>query len=135
MQNQMLSRMMIIGVKPHNKDPEWRFIGGGHRWLGDSFHLTGIGEKVEDLPDKEYGEWVSEFYKSVAATGRPRFDRVTATMQYDGEPGRPRRVVSYERLLLPWKTPSSEVFVTSCARLIDDEGKPSGMPSDSLADR
>lgn len=137
MQNQMLSRMMIIGVKPQSKDPEWRFIGAGQRWLGDSYHLTGVGEKVEDLPDKEYGAWCAEFYKSVAATGRPRFDRVTASMQYDSEPGKPRRVAHYERLLLPWKTPSSEVFVTSCARLIDADGNPSVIPStsDSLADK
>ncbi|HEY1795477.1 MAG TPA: hypothetical protein VGG57_05105 [Stellaceae bacterium] len=123
MQNQMLSRLMIVGVKPHGNEPEWRFIGSGQRWLDESFHLTGVGQKTQDLPDKEYGQWVSEFYKSVAATGRPRYDRVTAVMQYDSEPGHPRRVTHYDRLLLPWKTPSSEVFVTSCARLIDDSAK------------
>ena len=29
--------------------------------------------------------------------------------------GKPRRLVRYERLMLPWKTPSDEIFVSSCA--------------------
>jgi hypothetical protein len=118
MKNQLFGRLMIIGVKPRQQDPEWRFIGGGHRWIGNSYQ--GIGDKVENLPDKEYGSWVSEFYKSVASSGQPRFDLVTASMQYENEHGKPRRTVHYERLLLPWKTPSDEVLVTSCAKLVDD---------------
>jgi hypothetical protein len=118
MKNEMLSRLMIIGVRPRRKDPEWRFIGSGQKFLPNAYHLTGLGEKVENLPDKEYGGWVSEFYKAVANSGQPRYDLVTAAMQYEDEPGRPRRTVHYERLLLPWKTPSDEILVTSCARLI-----------------
>ena len=71
-----------------------------------------IGEKVENQPDKEFGSWVSEFYKSVASSGQPRYDRVTALVQYQEETGRPRRAVRYERLLLPWRTPTDEIFVT-----------------------
>ena len=119
LQNEILSRMMIVGVDPRRKDPEWRFIGSGQRWLDNSYRFNGIGEKVENLPDKEFGGWVSEFYKAVADSDRPRYDSVTADMQYDAENGKPRRVVHYERLLLPWKTLSDEVFVTSCVTLID----------------
>jgi hypothetical protein len=120
MKQQLLPRLMIIGIKPRRVDPEWRFIGSGQRWLPRAYPFSGIGEKVENMPDREYGSWVSEFYKSVARTGQPRYDVVTAAMQYENEQGKPRRVVHYERLLLPWKTPSDEIFVTSCARLPND---------------
>lgn len=120
LQNQMLSRLMIVGVKPQCEDPVWRFIGGGQRWIGQRYQVAGIGEKVTDTPDRDYGEWLAEFYKTVARTGQPRYELVTAQMQYEDEPGKPRRTASYERLLLPWKTPSDEVFVTGCARLVEN---------------
>jgi hypothetical protein len=110
--HQLLSGMMVVGVQPRRKDPIFRFIGDEHNWLGKSYHLIGIGEKVENQPDKEFGSWVSEYYKSVASSGQPRYDLVTALLQYQGETGRPRRAVRYERLLLPWKRPTDEVFVT-----------------------
>jgi len=121
--HQLLTGMMVVGVKPREKDPVFRFIGGEHNWLGTSYHMIGIGEKVENQPDKEFGEWVSEFYKSVASSGQPRYDLVTASVQYQEETGRPRRSVRYERLLLPWKTPTDEVFVT-LSKLVDNKGAP-----------
>lgn len=119
MQNQLLSRMMVIGIKPGDKEPEWRFIGDEQRWLDSSYRFSGVGQKVGEMPDKEYGGWVREFYKAVAESDQPRYDAVTAEMQYTADPGKPRRVVRYDRLLLPWKTPSEEVFVTSCVKLSD----------------
>jgi hypothetical protein len=110
--HQLLSGMMVVGVQPRRQDPIFRFIGDEHNWLGKSYNVSGIGEKLENQPDKEFGSWVSEYYKSVASSGQPRYDLVTALVQYQGETGRPRRVVRYERLLLPWKTPTDEVFVT-----------------------
>jgi hypothetical protein len=112
----LLDRLMIAGVKPHHPEPNWRFIGGGHRWIGGSFQLQGVGEKVEHMPDKDYGAWATEYYKAVATSGQPRYDLITGTIQYEDEPGRPRRPHRYERLMLPWKTPSGEVFVTMCSR-------------------
>jgi hypothetical protein len=111
--HQLLSRMVIVGVRPRVAEPVFRFIGDGHaNWLDTHEHLHAIGEKLENLPDKEYGGWVSEFYKSVASTGEPRYDYVTAAIQR-----RPDTYVTrYERLLLPWKTPSEEVLVTLWSR-------------------
>jgi hypothetical protein len=111
--HQLLSRMVIVGVRPRVAEPVFRFIGDGHaNWLDTHEHLHAIGEKLENLPDKDYGGWVSEFYKSVASTGEPRYDFVTAAIQR-----RPDTYVTrYERLLLPWKTPSEEVLVTLWSR-------------------
>jgi hypothetical protein len=119
LKHNLLSRLMIAGIKPRQNDPVWRFIGNGHTWIGDRFQHFGIGEKVENMPDKEYGGWARQFYASVAATGQPRFDLVTAGVHYEDETGKPQRPVRYERLMLPWRTPSDEIFVTMCSRTVD----------------
>jgi hypothetical protein len=118
---QLLPLMVIIGADQRDPDPVFRFIGHGHRWAGNDYLIEGVGERVENLPDKEYGAWVSQFYRSVITTGRPRYDLVTASLKYQGEPGTPQRMVRYERLLLPWKTTASgEIFISSCARPVSE---------------
>ena len=114
----LISRIMVIGVKPREQEPRFRFVGHAHQWLGRNSEFNSIGQKVQDQPDKEYGEWVAGFYKAIAATREPRFDLVTAVMRYENEPGVPRRVATYERVLLPWKTTSDEVFITLCSRTL-----------------
>jgi hypothetical protein len=126
----LLSRLIIVGVKPREGEPIFRFIGDGHtNWLDSSYHLHAIGERVEDQPDKSYGQWVSQFYKSVASTGQPRYDYVTAAIRRP--PG--TFVTRYERLLLPWKTPSDEVLVTLSSRGLRENAadKPSVSESES----
>jgi hypothetical protein len=126
--HQLLSRLMIAGIKPNKSEPTWRFIGNGHGWIGSTYQHYGVGETVVNMPDKDYGEWATEYYKSVASSGLPRYDLVTGTIHYEDEIGRPQRRKRYERLMLPWKTPSGEVFVTMCSRMIADstESRSSG---------
>jgi hypothetical protein len=121
--HQLLSRMMVVGVKPRRTDPIFRFVGDGFNWLASDYHFHAIGERIENQPDKEYGAWVAEFYKSVASAGQPRYDVVRAAIQT--RPASPDLFLTrYERLLLPWRTPSDEVFVTlSSKRLPDSEGR------------
>jgi len=119
----LLNRMMIIGVKPREQEPVFRFIGEGHRWLDTRYQVSAIGEKIVNQPDRQYGEWVSEFYKSVASSGQPRYDLVTAAIETVKTAARPY-TAHYERLLLPWKTPSDEVFVTMLSRLLEDRSSP-----------
>jgi hypothetical protein len=101
----MMPHFAIAGFRPSDGLPTFRFLGSAQRWGGDSYRVDGLGNPIEDMPDREYGAWVSEFYKSVGDSGQPRYDLVTADMQYHGEAGTPRRQVRYERLLLPWRTP------------------------------
>lgn len=117
--HQLLSRMMVVGVEPRRKDPVFRFIGDGFNWLETDYQFYGIGESIENQPDKEYGTWVAEFYKSVARTGQPRYDIIRAAIQ--ARPSQPGLFMTrYERLLLPWRTPSEEVFVTLSSKRLDD---------------
>ena len=127
--HRLLPRLMIAGIKPHQSQPVWRFIGNGHNWIGGHYQLHGVGEKVESMPDKDYGAWATEFYKSVAMSGQPRYDLITGSIQYEDERGRPRRQHRYERLMLPWRTPSGEVFVTMCSRPVGTEGKSKSLGS------
>lgn len=119
--HQLLSRMMVVGIKPRRTDPIFRFIGDGFKWLERDYQYYGIGEKIENQPDKEYGTWVAQFYRSVASTGEPRYDIVTAAIQPG--PNEPNLFMTrYERLLLPWRTPSDEVFVTLSSARIGEVG-------------
>lgn len=114
----LLSRLMIAGVKPDSPDPIFRFIGDGHaNWLDNEFRFHAIGEKLENFPDKDYGGWLSQFYKNVVRTGEPRYDYVTAAIRQ-----RPDTYLTrYERLLLPWKTPSDEILVSLSSRGIGSD--------------
>jgi hypothetical protein len=123
----VLPRLMIIGLRPRVADPVFRFIGDGHDWLTQWYASSPIGERVEDLPDREYGAWASRYYKSVARSGEPRYDLVTAALGRGTET--PYRV-HYERLMLPWKTSSNEVFVTMVSKVLrrDAEGEEPATP-------
>jgi hypothetical protein len=112
----LLSRLMIAGIKPSQSDPVWRFIGDGHQWIGAQYKVHGLGETVANMPDKDYGGWATEFYKSVAASGQPRYDLVTGSVKYEDESGKPLKPVRYQRLMLPWRTSSDEIFVTMCSK-------------------
>lgn len=79
--HQILSRMMIAEVKPGSYDPVFRFIGDGLIALGKTYPFEGVGSRIQNVPDKDYGEWVAEFYKAVAASGQPRYDVVSARIQ------------------------------------------------------
>jgi hypothetical protein len=115
----LLSRLIIVGIRPNRSEPAWRFIGEGHKWIGSSYHFGGIGQNVRNMPDRDYGDWAAECYKSVAMARQPRYDLITAAIRYEDEDGRPVRLRRYERLMLPWKTTSDEVFVTMCSKRVD----------------
>jgi hypothetical protein len=115
----LLPLMAITHISEPEADPVFRFIGDGHRWAPRQYQLDqlagGCG-KVEDIPDKEYGHWVAEFHRLVAVSGQPRYDQVIAELRIAQEKGQPQRKLVYERLLLPWRASSGEVWITSCAR-------------------
>ncbi len=117
--HQILSRMMIAEVKPGTFDPVFRFIGDGLIAMGKTYPFEGVGSRIQNVPDKDYGEWVAEFYKAVATSGQPRYDVVTARIQKPAGAGA-TETIHYERLLLPWKTRSDEVLVSLVSNRISD---------------
>ena len=132
-EHQFLPRLLIVGVSPRPAEPVWRFIGEAHAsWLDAEYRFRAIGERVEAIPDKDYGSWASEFYKHVAGSGEPRYDCITATIQ-----GGPNPYYSkYERLVLPWTTSGDEMLVTVCNRRLFKEPSEAslyGDPESSVA--
>jgi hypothetical protein len=115
--NDLLPHFAVAAFRQRDARPTFRFLGGAHRWGGDAYRVDGLGQPIENMPDREYGAWVSQFYETVGNSGQPRFDLVTAQMEYHNQPSKPRRTVRYERLLLPWRTASGETVVTSCVKL------------------
>jgi len=117
--NGLLPRLVVLGFENNDTRPILRFMGGEQRWGGESYRVSGVGHPVEQMPDREYGAWVSKFYKSVADSGQPRYDIINADMEYHAEAGKPHRRTRYERLLLPWRTKDG-TLVTSSIRLLKD---------------
>lgn len=119
MQHGLFSRLAIVGVKESTSDPVFRFLGDGFVPLyGEAFVANAPGEKVENQPDKEYALWLRDFYRDVALRKEPRYDVVDALLpQAQRGP-----FLRYERLLLPWDTPSGEVFVTVSSQTIGYSG-------------
>jgi hypothetical protein len=116
----MLPSLILVGVSKRQTDPVFRFIGERlFPWLAPGYRTQAIGERVESFPDKDFGAWVSGFYRSVARSGEPRFDQVRAQIQVEGEPGR-TYATRYERLLLPWQSASGETLVSLFVRKLDD---------------
>jgi hypothetical protein len=130
MQHGIFSRMMIIGVRKTAPEPTFRFIGDGFASLyGEAFPVNAVGDKIENQPDKEYGAWVRPFYAEVASSGTPRLDLVDAVgRQFTRGPW-----LRYQRLLLPWETPSGEVFVTLASATLA-HGAPANDPAGQAAD-
>jgi hypothetical protein len=113
----LLQQMMIVGVRSAPAEPVFRFVGDGHiHWFGSANQFTALGERLVNFPDRDYGAWVAEYYKSVARTGQPRYDHVSATIQRPTGLYRTR----YERLMLPWSASSDEVLVTMFSKRLRD---------------
>lgn len=128
--NDLLSLMAIVELDRGDKSPVFRFIGDGHSWAHRQFKLDGLGEKVEDMPDREYGHWITEFHRSVASSGQPRLDRCTAAIEFNGDTSH-RKAVAYDRLLLPWRMPSGKLLITSCAAAKDEPDREANLPPQS----
>lgn len=113
--NGFSQRMMLAAVARNRPDPAFRFIGGGFPWLEADFPSRCVGQTLDSLPDKQYGAWLSGFYKSVALRGEPRYDRVTAQIRTAAGG---YFAAHYERLLLPWRAPSGDMVVSLLANRI-----------------
>jgi hypothetical protein len=118
----LLPRMVIADFTPGSLDPVFRFIGEGLIAMGTALPFEGVGRRMENVPDKDYGQWLTEFYKAVAISGEPRYDVVTARVRDPAcqEP----QAIHYERLLLPWKTESDEVLVSLVSNRVAEPSEP-----------
>lgn len=111
--NDLLDRLVVFAGAPGGA-PVIRFIGEGHSWLAAQDRVRLLGEPAANLPDREYGAWVSAYHRIVAESGEPRFDAVSATFINAASA---LYSIRYDRLLLPWKTAGDEIRVTMVSRV------------------
>jgi hypothetical protein len=114
-ENRMQSRFVVFGVTRRTEDVVFRFVDDLDSWMTLQCGVNPVGESLENVPDREYGSWVAQFYRAVARTGEPRCDIVSGTFSNATDTGYACR---YERLLLPWKTASDETLVTTVSRVV-----------------
>lgn len=114
-ENRLQSRFVVFGVTRRTEEVVFRFVDDLDNWMTLQCGVNPIGESLENVPDREYGTWVAQFYRAVARTGEPRCDVVSGTFLNATDT---RYACRYERLLLPWKTASDETLVTLVSRVV-----------------
>lgn len=74
--------------------------------------MSMLGRELEEQPDSIYGEWLAVAYRELAEDGAPEpgLQLVEAVVKAPG--GKSVRT-RYERLLLPWKSPGGDRWITS----------------------
>lgn len=92
---------------------EFRHSGNGLRLYGPSWPTAAPGRRIEDQPDRSYGEWIAEACRSVDALQVPRLELIDAHI---GAAGRPARRWRYERLMLPSRSAAGRRQVISISR-------------------
>jgi hypothetical protein len=66
-----------------------------------SSHDGLTGSRLENFPDRMYGQWCARFYRDALAGGQPRFDHIHALIRWPRAGGVIRK---YSRLILPCHT-------------------------------
>ena len=72
--------------------------GSGLRIPDPAWAKAQIGRSVAEAPDKAYGQWVTQAYKSVLMQNLPQLDHIDARIYW---PRLGRLHHRYDRLLLP----------------------------------
>jgi hypothetical protein len=129
-QHGLLARLMIAGMAPHDTEPVFRFVGADFTSLGSAFPFEAVGHRMQDIPDREYGGWIAEYYKAVASNGQPRYDVVSATIHNPAAAATP---VRYSRLLLPWKNGPDGVLVTLLSKRFSEKAGSAPEPEAQFA--
>jgi transcriptional regulator with XRE-family HTH domain len=68
-----------------------------------------VGRALEEMPDRDFGRWITEGYVETLLSEAPRLESVLADIR---PPGRETVRSRYDRLLLPWRS-RGERFVLS----------------------
>jgi hypothetical protein len=93
----------------------YEHVGSGYSFVGNAcLPLLLIGQDIEMLPDRAYGDWAARSYHECLCDQKPRLETVSAVMlRSDGQ-----RVWSYyDRVLLPWRDRDGTRFVLGLSQV------------------
>lgn len=93
-----------------------------------SFHKAS-DRKIEDQPDRMYGQWVRESYRASLVSGNPQIDDIDAIIEQPGHDHRRRR---YQRVILRWNLPNDGVILTGSSQLKPDISIPLDVGTDNI---
>lgn len=87
----------------------YEHVGSGYSFIGHACSpLLLIGQDIDMLPDRDYGQWAARSYYQCLADHKPRLETVSAVMRRtDGQ----RLWSYYDRVLLPWRSGDGSIFV------------------------
>ncbi|MEZ5855825.1 MAG: hypothetical protein R3D67_14170 [Hyphomicrobiaceae bacterium] len=91
-------RIVVLGKSPDQDRIQFREFGRNMFSDQDTWRMCAVGAPIEEMPDREFGRWVSKSYYEVLETGTPSFDSIDAIGNFSGT-GRTRR--RYRRFILP----------------------------------
>lgn len=109
----LYDRAMIVERRSDTGAFEFRHSGDGLRLYGPSWPAAAPGRRVEDQPDRPYGEWIAQACRSIDSLQVPRYELVDAHI---GAAGYPARRWRYERLMLPSRSATGSRLVISISR-------------------
>jgi hypothetical protein len=116
--------VMVVRALPRGSRCTIEYFGPKFVFYDPCWTLSAIGRDVEEQPDRQYGEESGEVYHLTRMSEKPRLELVDAVIR---APGRAPVRSRYERLLLPWRTTTGDVFVSGTSfararfRIGDDE--------------
>ncbi len=105
------SRRMLVRVRGFER-LETNAVSDVIRTYLPCERMSMLGRELEEQPDGIYGEWLAVAYRELAEDGEvePGLQLVEAVVTAPG--GQPVRT-RYERLLLPWRSPGGDRWITS----------------------
>jgi hypothetical protein len=104
----LLQRAVLIRKLPRSSRLVYQHFGGGIKMMRPCETFVMIGRDAHDVPDREYGIWVADHYGEALSRRRLRLDGMRATVG-TSQSGTLR--VRYDRLLMPWRGGTSDLFV------------------------
>lgn len=93
------SRVLLARQLPQSSQLIVEYVGSGHQHLRPCEALRIIGRRIQDQPDRQYGEWIAQAYEEASRDRRLRVDSVRARVSTSAATLLRAR---YDRVLMPW---------------------------------
>jgi hypothetical protein len=120
----VLDRMILARQVPKTERLVTEKFGSAFNFLRAS---DIVGRDIDDMPDREYGAWMSESYRKVAHDRRLRVESCQARIRKSSAT---TVSVRYDRVLIPWRSKGGDLF-TMCISI--EREKPVIVSSSMLA--
>jgi hypothetical protein len=103
------NRFVIVKIPTGSNNLVFHELGEGLLFSAyETWRCCAIGAPIEEQPDRNFGRWVAQTYRTAAAEALPRIEAIDAIMRWPHS-GRSRH--RYKRVLFPFSGSSSPKFL------------------------